>query len=263
MTVSRETQASLPLLEVQGLRAGYGRKLLLDIDALQIHPHTVTAILGPNGSGKSTLLRCLIGELLPRAGSITVAGKALRDLSAREVARHIAYVPQESGHAFAFTVRELVQMGANLSRTDQKASLEPILGSLDLAALAERNLNALSGGERQRASIARALAQDTPCLLLDEPTAHLDLRHQALLRTILQNEAARGKGVGIVLHDLNFAASFADRIILLSKGKIAAQGTPDEVLEPTSLQPIYGTGIRLLTDKERGTRWIEPVSRVP
>lgn len=229
------------------LACGYeGESVLTDI-CLQIERGTVTALLGPNGSGKSTLLRTLWGALPPLSGTVEIGGVDLKGLNSRTVARFISYVPQEEDEQFDFTVRELVTMGrlarsAGLFDTadDRKAATEAIAAA-ECDDLAERPVTELSGGEKQRVLIARALAQGAGVLLLDEPTSHLDARHQISAARLVRRQAAEGKAVLIALHDLNLAGEVADQAILLA-GKRAVKMAPiEEILLSTDLDQAYGT----------------------
>jgi iron complex transport system ATP-binding protein len=233
------------MLEANNLLIGYPRRDVVDIPNISINSGLVTALLGPNAAGKSTLIRCLAGALKPKRGDVLLDGENLHRMSARTLAQKLAFVGQENSELFAFTVRELVMLGAEVNSNAKKSAsdrAEAAMASMDLNDLAERNLLQLSGGERQRAAIARALAQQTPYIFLDEPTAHLDLRHQAALMNALQDEArTRNVAILIVLHDLNLAAAFADRLILLADGKIAADGPPTHVIDCEIIQSVYRT----------------------
>ena len=218
---------------------------------LSLRAGDFVGVIGPNGSGKSTLVRALSRALQPAGGVVLLDGRDLyRDLGARDLARTVGVVPQETAISLDFTVREVVRMGRapHLPRrpfaaeTAQDESI--VTQSLEQAGvgtLAERAVTTLSGGERQRVLVARALAQQPAVLLLDEPTAHLDLRHQSEILTLARDLARdQGKAVLAVLHDLNLAAAYCDRLILLHGGRIAAEGPPDQVLTAGSLQTVYG-----------------------
>jgi iron complex transport system ATP-binding protein len=211
-------------LTAEGLSAGYARRDIVDIPALTLRAGEVAVLLGPNAAGKSTLLY---------------------RISARARASHLAFVGQEAQEGFAFTVRELVALGAEAHEVRGRpasARIENALAQMEITELAARDLLHLSGGERQRAAIARALAQETALLLLDEPTAHLDLRHQAALMDAARRAARdRGAAVLIVLHDLNLASAYADRLILLAEGRLAADGPPSAVLTQETIARVYRT----------------------
>jgi iron complex transport system ATP-binding protein len=225
------------LLEGRGLSFSYDdRPVFSDVD-VRLARGELVALVGPNGAGKSTLLHVLLGLLPPTSGTVSLDGHPISELSRRNIARKIAFLPQEVRSDFAFTVRELVGMGRlpHLGRFRPEgpadvAAIEQALSRTATAAYAERLVSELSGGERQRVVLARAIAQSTDLLLLDEPTASLDVEHQleviGLIRTLVQ----AGKAAAVALHDLSLAARFADRIIVLSGGRIAAEGTPAEVI---------------------------------
>lgn len=256
-------------LEARSVFVGYGGTPILRDAACRIAAGNITVLVGPNGSGKSTLLRCLARGLTPQAGSILLDGQDLYALRPRRAAERLAYVPQENSAGFDFTVRELVALGAEAGPARDgtrslRQQIEQALGDLDLEALAGRSLLTLSGGERQRAFIARALAQDTDFLLLDEPTAHLDLRHQQrLLQRLRQAAREGGKAVLIVLHDLNLAARWADAVLLLGEGRIVAAGTPTVVLTPERLRAIYQTNVYVPRLPLGGQPWVLPLPASP
>jgi ABC-type cobalamin/Fe3+-siderophores transport systems, ATPase components len=247
-------------LTAESVTAGYGARRVLHGVSVSADAGAVTVILGPNGSGKSTLLRCLAGALPPASGAVRCDGADLYRLSAARVAQAIAVVPQETPMPFAFTARELIALGANAPGdpvgAEQRARRAATL--MDLDPLLDRSVVTLSGGERQRAAVARALAQDTDYLLLDEPTAHLDLKHQGRLFDALRTRAHQeGKGVLVVLHDLAAAAAVADRAVLMRGGEIAAAGEVKNVLVPDTLKSVYEVDIGLLTGDD-GRTYLSP-----
>jgi iron complex transport system ATP-binding protein len=219
-----------------------GRDVLTGVDC-RIDAGEVVVIVGPNGAGKSTLLATLAGDLRPRAGEVRVDGRDLRHLSPGHLARIRAVLPQQHTVAFPFTVREVVEMGraawsGRAPRRDDPVVAEA-LAATDTAQLAVRRVTELSGGEQRRVALARVLAQDTPVLLLDEPTAGLDLRHQELVLHLMRARAAAGGAVGCVLHDLSAAAWCADRVLLLHDGRVFGVGPPACVLTPELLHAAY------------------------
>jgi iron complex transport system ATP-binding protein len=235
------------LLECKGLRCGYpNRDVLSDID-LALESGTIVGILGPNGSGKSTLLKTLVGTLKPLGGQITALGHNLASSTPRERGSLIAFVPQEEGTEFGFTAREVVAMGRiprsnGLFETkEDELAAESALGQADADHLADRLYRELSGGERQRVLIARALAQETRMLLLDEPSSHLDLAHQVHLIQVIRKFSQAGGAVLVALHDLNLAAALVDSAILLSEGKIVLQGKIGDVIASPLLDVVYQT----------------------
>ena len=219
--------------------------------SLTIAAGEVLGILGPNGSGKSTLLKILMRILVPQQGTIEWFGQLHDAFSQADIARHVAFVPQETQQAFPFTINEMVLMGRypHHNRTwglgwegsrDRTVAMQA-MRDLDVAHLGARLITNVSGGERQRAVIARALAQEPEVLLLDEPTAFLDLHHQLdIARVMRRLNRERGLTVVLVSHDLNLASQYCDRLLLLREGEIVTVGSPEEVIAAKSLEPVYG-----------------------
>jgi len=234
------------------LRCGYGERTVLQGVQLEVRPGEVLALVGPNGAGKTTLLRALARLLRPRGGAVLLEGQDAWSLGPRAFARRVALAPQAlSGTEWPLTVEEAVALGRAphrgwflpLSPQDRRAVAQ-VLEDLGLTHLRTRPLTALSGGELRRVVLARALAQEPRYLLLDEPTAYLDLRGQAEVLARLQGLAHRqGLGVAVTLHDLNQAALCADRVALLSGGQVVAEGTPEEVFQPDLLARVYGVPV--------------------
>ncbi len=237
------------MLEAIGVVARYGIRSPLD---LKIRRGCVHGILGPNGAGKSTALLLLAGLLPARSGSILLDGRSLGQRSRIELARELAFTAQDCPLDFDFKVRELVQMGRHPWRTGLRGltgrdvdAVTSAMAAMGVGELADRSARTLSGGERQRVFIARALAQKTPVLLLDEPTAHLDFGRRAeLMRTLSGLREQRDLTVVIALHDLNLAALFCDRVTLLSGGLRIAEGTPAEVMTEATMTATFGHGLR-------------------
>ena len=244
-----------------GHRAG-GRWLVSDV-SLAVEPGEVVAVAGPNGAGKSTLLALLAGDLRPSTGQVLIAGRPISAMRAPELARLRAVLPQSSSVQFAFTARQVVEMGrapwwgAGSSCTDEEA-VDAALAGTAVGALAARRYPSLSGGEAARVSLARVVAQDTAVVLLDEPTASLDLRHQELALTLARRLAAEGRAVVAVLHDLNLAAAHADRVALLDGGRLAALGPPAAVLTGELLTAVYEHPVTVLTHPHRGGPLVLP-----
>lgn len=223
---------------------------------IEVVPGAVTALVGPNGSGKSTLLRTLAGELSPARGSVTMDGRALVERSTVERARRRAVLGQNLEIAFPLTAIEVAMLGRlphsrGAETLDDYVIVRSALRSTGVSHLAERCYASLSGGEKQRVQLARALAQvwendrEPRYLLLDEPTASLDLVHQHVCLRLARRAAARGAGVLVVLHDLSLAVHYADRIVVLRGGRTVATGAPTEVLTPRLLREVFGVVARL------------------
>ncbi|MER5934691.1 ABC transporter ATP-binding protein [Streptomyces sp. NPDC002054] len=236
-------------LRIEGLRYETGGHTLLHGIDLTARPGETVGVAGPNGSGKTTLLRCVYGTLRPTAGRILLDGRDAASLTVRERARRVAVVPQDASGTFGLTVREVVAMGRSPHKRfweqDGPADVrrtEEALRTVGIPAFAERTFDELSGGERQRALVARALVQDPGLLALDEPTNHLDIRYQLEVLALVRGLPATGL---LVLHDLNLAASFCDRLCLLHEGRVVASGTPAEVLTEEMLGEVYGVRTRI------------------
>lgn len=246
------------LLEVRGVTHAFAEKPVLRGVDLTIPAGRLLVVVGPNGAGKTTLLRILAGVLAPHAGTLSLAERPLAQLSRREVARRIAVVPQELATPFGFRVREMVAMGrapylgvfGREGARDQEVT-EQALEALGLTPFADRLYPTLSGGEKQRVLLARALAQTTDLLLLDEPTSHMDLGHRLhtfeWLRAWLA-EAASQRGALWVTHDLLLGARFADEVVLLADGAVVARGAPGDVLTPERIAEVYGVEARVTHD---------------
>jgi iron complex transport system ATP-binding protein len=220
---------------------------------LQVNRGEVLAVVGPNGSGKSTLMAVLAGWLQPQQGRVELAERPLQQWPARQRARHLAYLPQQVAPLYDLTVNELVATGRYPQQTGwtgqdatDRAAVEQALAATDTAGLATRSYSTLSGGERQRVLVASVLAQEPEVLLLDEPTGSLDLHHRVQVFRLLRNAAVAGRGVAVVTHDLNLAALFADRVVLLVAGQVALVGPPDEVLGQQTLEQAYGAELVVL-----------------
>ena len=248
-------------LELRGVSAGYAvdRPVLHQVD-LAVAPGEVVALIGPNGSGKSTLLRVASRVLKPVEGQALLAGLDLWRLPARDVARRLAVVPQTTDLPFGMTVAEMVSLGRTphlrvlLGPTvADRAAVERALVATEARDLAARFVDELSGGERQRVVLARALAQEPAVLLLDEPTANLDLHHQVATLDLVRGLAQReGLAVLAAIHDLQLAALYADRVALLAGGRIVATGAPERVLEAALLEQVFGQPVALAPHPTHG-----------
>ena len=243
-------------IEVHNIECGYGGEPVLKDVSLDVPSGDFLGILGPNGSGKTTLLRALTGIIKTQAGRIAVNGTDVNTLRPRDIARRIACVMQDNAASagvgnLAFTVREIVGMGRTpyLSRTgwetarDREAA-EEAMKLAEVSHLADRPVTELSGGEKQRAFIGMALAQDCDIILLDEPTSHLDIAHQiGILDLFAALNHDAGKTVLGVFHDLNLAAEYCERILLLKEGRVAGLGRPEDVLTAQNIEAIYGASV--------------------
>jgi iron complex transport system ATP-binding protein len=251
------------LLEFHAVDAAYPGNhrgpVLQGVD-LHVAPSEVVALIGPNGAGKSTILRLASGVLRPTAGRVLVAQQDLARLSGRQVAQHVAIVPQDSTTPSAMTVREMVSLGRTPHfallvgpRPRDRAAVDRALDITDTGALADRFVDELSGGERQRVVLARALAQEPRLLLLDEPTANLDLFHQVAMLDVVRR-LARETGLGVLaaVHDLQLAALYCDRVVLLRAGEVVSQGTPESVLTESLLLSAFGQPVALSTHPTHG-----------
>lgn len=239
---------------VQQLSAGYGDRRVLEAVDLEVKPGELWAVLGPNGAGKSTLVRASLGLLPAREGKVAVFGTDVRAFGRRELARRVAWVPQSVDALPDFTAMELVLMGraphlsrwALASRADV-ARARAALEELGIGPLAGRALGALSGGERRLVMLARALTQAPELLLLDEPTAFLDVRYQVQTLALVRRRVEAGMAAVAVLHDVNLAAAFATRALLLRGGRALASGDAGEVLATGRLEALYGVPIATAT----------------
>ncbi len=246
-------QSGLPL-QTTHLSVAAGDKLLIEDISISARPGEITAIAGPNGAGKSTLLKALAGDLEAASGAILLDGRPLSAYRPRDLARLRAVLPQQTLLTFAFTVEEVVAMGrhphhgaATGDHASNQAAIEQAMQTTETTPLAQRTYPTLSGGEQSRANLARVLAQETPVLLLDEPTAALDIRHQHLVLDIARELADAGATVVAVLHDLNLAAVYADQLILLDWGRVAASGPPREVLTAERLRSVFACPVAIVS----------------
>lgn len=230
-----------------------GTRLVLNAASLAVRPGEMIAVIGPNGAGKSTLLRSLAGLIRPQSGAVMLDGQALADLQRAQLARAIAYLPQDRSVHWPLSVETIVGLGrmpyggrpGALAGHD-RAAVQSALTALDLIELRERPATELSGGELARVLLARALAQEANILLADEPTSGLDPAHQLALFDRLRTMTAEGKAVVVALHDLSHAARFCDRIVVLKQGRVLADGLPEIVLTSDLLASVYGIKARLV-----------------
>lgn len=247
------------MLEARNVSVRRGSKALIAQASLAIVPGRLTAIIGPNGAGKSTLLRTIAGELKPSEGNVFLDGTDIARIPVARLAARRSVVSQASTLTFPFTVLEVVMMGATvpgfaLRDADAAAAAQDALTSVGLHSFAPRLINELSGGERQRVHIARAICQmntarrhpgERAAILLDEPTASLDLKHQDDVLSLVKAQSQNGRAVLLVIHDLNLAAAFADEIVLMAEGRIVAQGDPNDILNEELLSHTFGCRLRV------------------
>lgn len=257
------------MLEAIEIRVNYGERVAVADVSLRVVPGEVTVIIGPNGAGKSTLLRALNGSMLPSQGEILLDGKPLRSYARRAAGRRLAVVAQEAELRFPVTVMEFV-LGGRYAWSSASAwgweterdveVAQEVLRETELEDFSARLMSELSGGERQRAVLARALATEAGILLLDEPTANLDLAHQAALLQLVRARCdERSAAAVVVTHDINLAAEFADRVLLLLKGRTQAAGSPQEVLTPELLREVFEIKVLVDAHPVTGAPRITPV----
>lgn len=246
-----------PILTAADVTVTAGGTRILNGAHLDLVRGRVTVIIGPNGAGKSTLLNVVAGSLTPDRGTVRLGGENLLRMPAKRAAQRRAVMPQSSFVAFPFTVRDVVAMGRTAwgrSPTDEQI-VEAVLERNGLTDLAGREVPTLSGGERQRVAFARIMAQATPIdgqvLLLDEPTAAMDIAHAEHTLTLVRELAAQGAAVGVVLHDLDAAASYADDMVLLDGGRVHSHGPVREVCRADDLSRVYRTPIEVIDDGDR------------
>lgn len=247
-------------LKVRDVRVQLGARTVLDGVDLTVEPGMVTGLIGPNGAGKSTLLRAILGLTPVESGSVSFDGANLLAMPRRSRAQLAAFVEQNAGTDARLTAHDVVMLGRipfqtvwQVSPTDEDTgAADAALSSVNMTGFAERLYHTLSGGEQQRVQIARALAQQPRLLLLDEPTSHLDVHAQLATLGLLQRRARDGGTVLLALHDLNLAAGFCDRLILLHDGSTVAAGLPQDVLTPALLRSVYGVDVTVLRHPASG-----------
>ncbi|MDR4997420.1 ABC transporter ATP-binding protein [Brevibacillus parabrevis] len=256
-------------LETKSLTLGYGHKTVIDALDLQIHEGKISVLIGSNGCGKSTLLRSLARLIKPEDGTVLLDGKQLAQWSTKELAKQLAILPQGPIAPEGLTVRQLVEQG----RYPHQGLLTPksardewlinqALEATQLTLHAQRAVDSLSGGQRQRAWIAMALAQDTPILLLDEPTTYLDMTHQIeILDLLFELNRQAGRTIVMVLHDLNLACRYADHIIALRDQRIYAQGKPEEVISAAVVKAVFDLDCEVIRDPLFGTPLVIPYGK--
>ncbi|MFJ9979137.1 ABC transporter ATP-binding protein [Streptomyces cyaneofuscatus] len=258
-----------PDLRAQDLHLGYDDRAVVTGLDLAVPPGRITAIVGANACGKSTLLRALARLLAPRAGAVSLDGRALHSIPTRELAQQLGILPQSPVAPEGLTVIDLVNRGRSPHQTwwrqwtkaDEQA-VHDALAATGTTDLADRAVDELSGGQRQRAWIAMAVAQGTPVLLLDEPTTYLDLAHQIdVLDLVVDLNRREGRTIVMVLHDLNQACRYADHVIAMKKGSIVAEGAPADVITAETVEDVFGLRCQVTTDPVSRTPLVIPVGR--
>ncbi len=248
------------MIETTKLCCSYGAEpVLRDLD-LSLPEAEFTVLVGPNGAGKSTLVYALLGFIKAQSGEISLFGKSLSSYKRPELARLIAFVPQESVFQFDYCVGDIVLMGRypylglmqSWLQSDFEA-VDRVLEQLQLSALGHRFYSQLSGGEKQRVLIARALAQDTPYIFLDETLSQLDINHQIEIMEILGNISSQsGKGILLISHNLNLGANYADTMVFLTNGRILGSGSPQAMMQPSLLQALFGIPLQVMLNPDSG-----------
>lgn len=245
---------SAPLIEARGLAIGYQRTVVARGIDVSVAPGEVVCLLGPNGSGKTTLFKTLLGLIRRMQGAVSVAGRDIDAWPRQDLARQVAYVPQAHVSVFPYAVRDMVVMGrtahlglfSSPGEADRERA-DDVLAGLGIAHLAEREYSRVSGGQRQLALIARALVQDAPAIIMDEPTASLDFGNQALVLSEVKRLAQRGLGIVLSTHDPDHAFAAGSRVLLLHEGRVVADGAPKTVLTKARLEQVYGVPVDIET----------------
>ncbi|MFJ9628354.1 heme ABC transporter ATP-binding protein [Streptomyces sp. NPDC101175] len=249
------------LAEAEELRARLGSREVLHGVSVPVRAGEVLALVGPNGAGKSTLLGALAADLPPVAGVVRIHGRPATDWSAPELALRRAVLPQSATLSFPFTVEEVVRMGRAPHATgpaEDDLAVAEAMAAAEVTDFAPRPFSALSGGERARVALARVLAQRAPLVLLDEPTAALDLRHQELVLRLCRERARAGDAVVVVLHDLALAAAYAHRVAILRAGRVAADGPPGVVFTEELLSDVYEQAVEVFPHPRTGAAVVAP-----
>lgn len=240
-----------------------GGRTILEDASIKINPGEIHALVGPNGAGKSTMFSVLSGDLASESGTVELDGAAISSIRPRNLARTRAVLLQENTVSFPFSAEQVVRMGrAPWARTtreaDDDAAVASAMRATEVEGLARRSISSLSGGERARVALARVLAQSAPVMLLDEPTAALDLKHHEDVMRLVRASADAGATVAVVLHDLNAALAHADRLTLLAHGRVVASGTPAEVLTAERIEQVYGQPVDVFPHPMTGVPLVVP-----
>jgi len=256
------------VIHLDDVAVSFGDTDVLDGVSLTVDAGEFVALVGPNGAGKTTLLRTINGILEPDAGAVTLDGDRVSELPSKAVSRRVATVPQDTHVGFSFTAEQVVEMGRtpHRSRLDWSDDSDPVEAAMERTgtlALRGRSVDSLSGGERQRVLLARALAQEPEALLLDEPTASLDINHQVQVLGLVRDLVGDGRAALAAIHDLDLAARFCDRLLLLHDGRIRARGSPERVLADQRLADAFGTETAVSRDHVTGTPRVAALDNRP
>lgn len=257
---TRKLDCTMTILEIQDLSAGYGNGKVIKNINFVLKEGEFLSILGRNGSGKSTLIKAIQGLLVDRSGTVLVDGKNVLSLRPRDLAKKIAYVPQVFQVSFEFTVEEIILMGRYIHQgkftgttARDKRILKEIMSLTETTSLKDKKIAHLSGGERQRVFIARALAQDTPLLFLDEPSAHLDINYQVEIYQILKRlQEEKNKTILSAEHNINLAVPYSQRLLFLRNGKIHSLGSPTELITKQNIQAVFQTDVDIRKNLHSG-----------
>jgi len=257
-----------PLFSVKNISFRYDHHTAIDNITFTVNHGEFIGIIGPNGAGKSTIIRLLAGFMKPNEGFIVFSGRNLQEYERRELAKNIATLPQATDTPFSFTVEELILMGryphAQKSFRYEKKEEEfarYVMETMEISHLHGRGIDTLSEGERQKVYLSQCLAQDPKALLLDEPVSHLDIRHQIQTFDVLEKLHNEGMTIIVVLHDLNIASEFCSRLILVSNGRIHADGNPKSVLTFQNIEKVYDTVVIVKENPLSGKPFVVPVSK--
>ncbi|MFO7611427.1 MAG: ABC transporter ATP-binding protein [Clostridia bacterium] len=260
----------MSVLTVENLHFSYGRTSVLKGVSMEFYQGTFYGVIGPNGCGKSTLLKNLYGYLTPASGKVCLDGADIRRMKSKERSKHIAYVPQETVSGFDFSVFDIIAMGRNpyhsgldgLNRVDLD-HIESAMQDTSTTALRNKSINELSGGEKQRVILARAFAQDSDIILMDEPVSMLDINHQVEIMDLAKSLAdKKNRTIICVLHDLNLTAQYTQHIFLMAGGTVVRSGMPDEVLTEEIITGVYNVDVFVGGNERTGRRIIIPISRL-
>ena len=254
-------------LTINGVDCYYGSTKVLESVSFKVQNGDFVGVIGPNGSGKTTLLRCICGVLKPKTGVVLIDNYDIGSLTRREIAQHIAVVPQESYVGFNFKVLDVVLMGRNphikTFGSESKKDLEVVYRAMKLTGilhLADRFITDISGGEKRRVIIARALAQEPNVLLLDEPTIHLDINHQIEIMDLLKKLCSKKElAIIAVFHDFNLASKYCDKILMLSNGRIISLGSPEEVITENNIQKVFNVKVFIERHPSTGFLYVVPL----